>query len=160
MSVRALILAAALTTAPIVAGSGLAAATSVGSAPAPRALSDVAELVAKIHRERDKVDPLLIQQLAEDGTRAGAEGLVSVYESMSSINMRLEVLLALALYDGVPEGAQIALQQIANIATTSEEPELHELALPSSIQVRQNSSRTESETHTDQPHITSFIPLC
>jgi HEAT repeat protein len=86
-------------------------------------------IVADIKRDRDEVDPARLEQLAELGTRQAMEATVETYDLMASIYMRLEVVRALAKFDGVEDAAQPALQKIADVATSSPEPELRDGAL-------------------------------
>jgi hypothetical protein len=94
-----------------------------------RAGQDVATLVAEMQRRRDDVDPKVIADLGDAGTREAVEGLLAGYEIMASIYMRREILRALGEYDGVADSEEIALERVTNVATASEEPELRDAAL-------------------------------
>jgi hypothetical protein len=86
-------------------------------------------IVAEIERDRDEVDPARLEDLAELGTREAMEAMVEAYGMMASIYMRLAVVRALAKFDGVDDAAQPALQKIADVATSSPDPELRDGAL-------------------------------
>lgn len=101
---------------------------SAPSAAAPPS-DDVDRLVAELEKLRDDADPALLRELAEQRSRAAAEGLVRVYGAMGSIYMRREVVRALRRLDGVPEAEQLALQKLMDVATTAEERELREAAI-------------------------------
>jgi hypothetical protein len=91
--------------------------------------ADEAELRETLIKKRDDADAALLLELAKFKTAAAAEGLVDVYDSMSSLFMRLETLKALAKLDGAAEAEQSALQKIMDVATNSEERELREGAI-------------------------------
>lgn len=91
--------------------------------------ADEVELRETLIKKRDDADASLLLELAKFKTAAAAEGLVDVYDSMSSLFMRLETLKALAKLDGAAEAEQSALQKIMDVATNSEERELREGAI-------------------------------
>ena len=100
------------------------------SSPLPALhLVDEEELREALIEKRDDADAALLLDLAKFKTAAAAEGLVEVYDSMSSLFMRLETLKALAKLDGAAEAEQAALQKLMDVATTSDERELREGAI-------------------------------
>lgn len=116
---------------PIPAAALLAMCAASFAAPAAfhAGGDDVDELIAAIESARDEVEPDLIVRLAGQRSRKAADALISVYGRMGSIYMRREIVKALALFDGVAEAEQQALQRIMDVATDSQEPELREAAL-------------------------------
>jgi len=97
-------------------------------APAPPR-QDVAALARELLAGRDQSDPELVSRLAAAHTREAAEALVEAYGVMSSILMRREIVLCLAVFDDVPGAAALALQQLSDVATLESEPELNEAAV-------------------------------
>jgi len=98
-------------------------------APLELSVADEAELIAELTKSTDQADPALFEQLADFKSRAAAEGLVEVYDSMASIFMRLEALKALGKLDGVADAEQLALQKIMDVAVGSKERELRDGAI-------------------------------
>ena len=100
-----------------------------GYAPALRPADDIDTLVAELEKLKDDADPELVQKLAAIGSRDAMESLLALYGKMGSIFMRREIVRALALFDGVNDAQQPALQMIMDVATTAKERELREGAL-------------------------------
>lgn len=90
---------------------------------------DVGALVTKIKGTGDSIESKYIDELAEVKTRASCEGLIECYKSMSTIWTRREILRRLVRYDGIAEAEQIALQQLTDVATQSQERELRVAAV-------------------------------
>lgn len=90
---------------------------------------DAASLLTEIKSKRDEADPVLLKELAELRSKAGADALLEAYDSMGSIYMRREVLRALATLDGVNDAQQSALQKLMDVATGAKERELRESAI-------------------------------
>ncbi len=99
------------------------------AAPAPGQQKSVSELVETLKRNRDESDPALIAELAALRTKAAAEGLIEVFDSMGSNYMRREALKGLVLFDDVPEGQQQALEKIASVAGDYPDREMRMMAL-------------------------------
>lgn len=93
------------------------------------AQDDVGGWLAELRRKNDDADPALIQKIASARTKAAAEGLLRLYDSMASIYMQREILRALAQFDGVAEVQGPVLEKMANVAGSTEDPELREAAL-------------------------------
>jgi hypothetical protein len=100
----------------------LAAATAL-------AQDDVDGWLAELRRKNDDADPALIEKVADAKTKAAAEGLLRLYDSMSSAYMQREIVRALAKFDGVAGADTLVLDKLANVAGSAEEPELREAAL-------------------------------
>jgi len=90
-----------------------------------------ADLIVKIKTDSDKVDPKLLDQLADLKTRTALDGLLEAYPVMSTIFMKREIVRRLSRFDGVPEAEQVALQKLMDIATQAEDIELRTAALNS-----------------------------
>src|SRR5689334_4237520 len=90
---------------------------------------DVDGWLAEVRKKGDDADPVLIQKIGDAKTRAAAEGLVRLYDSMQSAYMQREILRALAKFDGVNGADTMVLDKLANVAGGAEEPELREAAL-------------------------------
>jgi HEAT repeat protein len=88
-----------------------------------------AELIAKIKSESDRVQPKLLDQLADLKTRTALDGLLEAYPVMSTIFMKREILRRLPRFDGVPEAEQPALQKLMDIGTQAEDAELRTAAV-------------------------------
>ncbi len=86
------------------------------------------EIVAELELKRDDADPELLKKLAEAKTLTAAKALVEIYPKLSSIWMRRELLRALGAFDGVPGAGQSALDHVATVAATAQEPELQDAA--------------------------------
>ena len=104
------------------------AALLLAFAPVPPQ-DGVAERVNQLVELADEADSAAYEALAAIGTREAAEGLVRVLDELGSVAMRQDAVLALAQFDGVPEAEETALTAIANVATTTESPELYMTAV-------------------------------
>lgn len=108
----------------------LGALSPLQAALVPAAAADqLSDLVEEIKKKREDVELSKLDELAKLKTRAAAEAVVELFDSMGSIYMRLELLKRLGTFDGVGEAEQLALQKLMDIATTSEERELSDAAL-------------------------------
>ena len=101
------------------------AAPAVQDAPPP----EVARLVEQIQRQGDDADPVLVEELALLGTREAMQALVRLEDSVGSPALRLEIVVALARFDGVAGVEREARPAGAPAATSSPEPEVREAAL-------------------------------
>mgnify|MGYP001560206613 CR=1 FL=1 len=90
---------------------------------------DEASLIAELKAARDEADPARIAELAALRSRNALDGLLELYPLMDSVYMRREIVRALPAFDGVSEAEQAALQELADVATDSEDPELREAAI-------------------------------
>lgn len=97
------------------------------ASPAPR--EDASTLVTQIKQGMETADPALIQRLAEVRTKEALDGLLEIYELMSSVFMRQMVLEGLRLFDEVPGLERIALQKMTDVATEATDRELRERAV-------------------------------
>ena len=102
-------------------------AALLSTVPAPT--QDAATLKKDLVSLRDDADPELIVKLADLRSREAMEALVEVYDVMGSIYMKREVVRALAIFDGVTDAEQPALQKITDVATSARERELREAAV-------------------------------
>jgi len=107
----------------------VAGALVLGTPAAAGRRDEVADLVAELSKARDDADAELITQLADIKTRAAMEGLLEVYERMGSIFMKLQIVRALATFDGVGDAEQPALQKILDVATDAKDRELRDGAV-------------------------------
>ncbi len=108
----------------------LALAASAGSDTSGASAADETdELIAELARSRDNAEPDLLLKLAGKRSRAACEGLIGLYDKMSSVYMKREIVRALATLDGVDDAEELALEHVTSVATDSSEPELREAAL-------------------------------
>lgn len=119
-----LVLLAAAPFVPEVRALAAPAAQDAQSAPAT-----VEDLLKKLRNDTDRAEPKLIQDLAAIGSREALEALLDVYNVMSTIFMKREVVRVLPRFDGVAEAEQPALQKLMDVATQAQESELREAAL-------------------------------
>ena len=98
------------------------------AAPDAKVLGE-AELIAKIKGDTDRVDPKLLDQLADLKTRTALDGLLEAYPIMSTVFMKREILRRMPRFDGTPEAEQPALQKLMDVATQADELELRTAAL-------------------------------
>jgi hypothetical protein len=106
----------------------LAGALLVCAVPAQGNLQDWLD---EIKTQGADATPELIHKIARLKTRAALTGLISVYDTVPSVYVRREVVRALAVFDGVAEAEQPALEKMANVATGAKQPELRQAAVAS-----------------------------
>ncbi|MBM4061132.1 MAG: VWA domain-containing protein [Planctomycetes bacterium] len=85
--------------------------------------------LSRLLRLRDDAGPEVVRKVAAAKSREAAEGLVKAYDLVGSLLMKGEILQALGGFGGVPDAEQPALQKVAGVAGSAEEPELRELAI-------------------------------
>ncbi len=90
-----------------------------------------AELIEAIKKSGDTVEPELVRYLANFKTRSAMQALLEFYNSFGTVFMKREVVRALALFDGVADAEQPALQKMMDVATQSKEVELRTAAIDS-----------------------------
>lgn len=91
--------------------------------------ADLQKMLKEIHAAGSEAKPEQIHRVANLGTRAAMEGLLQVYDRVASIYLRREVVFALAKFDGIKDAQEPAIEKIANVATTSKQPELRTAAI-------------------------------
>lgn len=97
----------------------------------PAAPKTEAELIEVIKKSGDTVEPELVRNLANFKTRSAMQALLEFYNSFGTVFMKREVVRALALFDGVSDAEQPALQKMMDVATQSKEVELRTAAVDS-----------------------------
>jgi hypothetical protein len=107
----------------------LLAAPAPGQEAPASGQDDVQKLAAELLSKKDDADPAVIEKLGASPKRAAAEGLASAYEAMQSIFMRREVVRALARIAASPEAETVALEKIAQVAGSTDDPEVRDAAL-------------------------------
>ena len=93
------------------------------------AQNDAGGLIRQLLRERDDADLELVEKIAKARTREAAEGLIEAYSKVTTLLFRREIVSALAWFANLPDSQQPALEQLAEIAASSQEAELRALAL-------------------------------
>jgi HEAT repeat protein len=91
--------------------------------------SDAAALTAELLTRKDDVDPELVRRLSNLRTKEALDGLTRFYDAVESLYMRRIALHGFALFDGIAELEQDALQKLTDVATLAKESELRETAV-------------------------------
>ena len=108
---------------------GLLASAGAATASVRAQNRELADLLDKIHVERDAVDEEVIEQVAAIQSREAARGLVEAYDELGSLGARRAVIRALGRFDGVRDAEEVALEKLANIATNSPDVEVREWSM-------------------------------
>jgi len=114
---------------PCVRAQEPAAPAAAPAAGAAAAAMTPEQALDELRSKRDDADPQLIQKVANVGTRKAAQDVAQLYDAMTTLLMRREVVKALASLADSKEGAEPAMQKLANIAGTDDEPDLRERAI-------------------------------
>ncbi len=99
------------------------------------------DLVEKLTKMRDDVDPAVITAIAKKETRPAMEALLAGYDVLASTYMRREVVKALGRFSDVTEAFEPALTKVANVATAAKARELREAAIETLGRSGQNGKR-------------------
>jgi HEAT repeat protein len=102
----------------------------------PRAQDAVGQASAELLRLKDDAKPELIATLAEAKSQPAADGLAKAFDVMASVLMRLEIVRALARFEGVPKAEAVAVEKLAKVAVTSEDAEVADAAIRGLAQSR------------------------
>ena len=90
---------------------------------------DLQELVSKLEALKDDADPEILQEIAALGTREAAVALTEASQYLSSIYMRIELVRALASFDGHVECEKLAIEQVLQLATQAKQREVRLAAI-------------------------------
>jgi hypothetical protein len=100
-----------------------AAAAAAAAAMTPEQALD------ELRSKRDDAEVQLIQKVANVGTRKAAQDVAQLYDAMTTLLMRREIVKALTSLADSKEGAEPAMQKLANIAGNDDDPDLRERAI-------------------------------
>lgn len=87
------------------------------------------ELVDRIAKKRDDVDPAVLKAIAELQTRDAMEALLAAYDDFASIYMRRAVIVQLGAFDRVDDAFEPALEKVADVVGAEEARELRTSAV-------------------------------
>ena len=93
------------------------------------AQDDVASLVRQLHREKDDAELEIVERIGRARSREAAEGLVEAFDKCSTLLFRRQIAKTLVWFANLPDSQQPALQKLVDIAGSTEEQELREIAL-------------------------------
>jgi hypothetical protein len=97
--------------------------------PVPmQAAESESDLITELQLKKDDADTEVVQKLAGLKTPSAAKALIEIYPKLQSVWMRREVVRALGRFDDVPQVANTALEQVANVACNAIESELRDAA--------------------------------
>lgn len=97
--------------------------------PVLSAQDDVAALIRQLHREKDDAELELVEKIGRARSREAAEGLIEAYDKCATLLFRRQITKTLGWFANLPDSQQPALQKLADIAGSTEEPELRKFAL-------------------------------
>ncbi len=90
---------------------------------------DLGDNLKKMKRLRDDTPEEVLQEVTEDGTIEALDGLIEFYPNLATIYTRIQVLSAVASFDGLEGHGAKAAEFLANAVSQTADPEIRDAAL-------------------------------